>query len=131
MVKSRRFKRSKKSKKHLHHKRHKRHSTHRRKVKRHSRRRRTKRVKKVLGRGAGEEYGMSPARAVGGRGESAYAVHAFNAEHKGEMSLVEGDEIIVTAMHVNGWWTGYKEDVDGSRVEGLFPGNYMVLRGRG
>jgi hypothetical protein len=74
---------------------------------------------------------MSPARAVGGRGESAYAVHAFNAEHKGEMSLVEGDEIIVTAMHVNGWWTGYKEDVDGSRVEGLFPGNYMVLRGRG
>jgi Arf-GAP/coiled-coil/ANK repeat/PH domain-containing protein len=52
--------------------------------------------------------------------EIAVALYVYEAQRADELSLQEGDEIIVTKKDASGWWEGLLHG-----KKGLFPGNYV------
>ncbi|KAJ3446286.1 sh3 and f-bar domain-containing protein [Anaeramoeba flamelloides] len=55
-------------------------------------------------------------------GDRVQALYDYQAEGSGELSLAEGDVLVITALD-DGWYVGYIENGDGT--EGSFPGNYI------
>ncbi|KAJ6245244.1 sh3 and f-bar domain-containing protein [Anaeramoeba flamelloides] len=55
-------------------------------------------------------------------GDRTQALYDYQAEGSGELSLAEGDVIVITGLD-DGWYIGYIEGGDGT--EGSFPGNYI------
>ncbi|ESN99073.1 hypothetical protein HELRODRAFT_67408 [Helobdella robusta] len=49
--------------------------------------------------------------------------HDYKAVYDDDISLHEGESIIVTETLENGWWRGYTRS-----KEGFFPGSYVQVR---
>lgn len=54
----------------------------------------------------------------------AIAMYNFDAEDQSQISLQEGDSIIVQTQSDEGWWTGTNERTG---QKGMFPGNYVKI----
>jgi hypothetical protein len=54
-----------------------------------------------------------------------FAKYAFKAQEHGELSLQEGDTVVVTDTTDNVWWLGYKDGGEGQPIPGVFPSNYV------
>lgn len=53
------------------------------------------------------------------------AKYAFQAQEFGELSLEEGDILVVTDTTDNIWWLGYKDGGMNRPLSGVFPSNYV------
>mmetsp|Transcript_23215 Transcript_23215/g.46612 ORF Transcript_23215/g.46612 Transcript_23215/m.46612 type:complete len:621 (+) Transcript_23215:138-2000(+) len=74
---------------------------------------------KAGGAGAGPEEELEPG--PGGLPcRLARAIFDFEAQDTGDLSLKEGDTVIITYSDESGWWEG-----EGKKGEGRFPSNYV------
>jgi len=48
-------------------------------------------------------------------------LYDYQADGEGEISITEGDQIVIMKENDDGWWMGKKDNGD----KGLFPGNYV------
>ncbi|GMH55354.1 hypothetical protein TrRE_jg6667 [Triparma retinervis] len=60
-------------------------------------------------------------RAPIGLNDSAIALYDYQADGEGEITITEGEEIVIMNENDDGWWMGKKDNGE----KGLFPGNYV------
>ena len=61
-------------------------------------------------------------------GWRAQAIGDYDAANGEEISFEDGDIIMVTEQHPNGWWVGTNKKIPGSAI-GMFPGSYVEIEG--